>query len=288
MPAADVEYGRVSEPAGHDPTLYLGAAEHYVRGRPPYARGLAAALVDELGLDGRGRLLDAGCGPGVLALQLAGLFEQVVGLDPDAGMLAEAARLAHERGVGNARWVQGRAEQIAALAPGPYRLVTFGQSYHWTDRELVADLVHDALEPGGALVLVHHDVSTRPTPPGPDAPPIPHDAILALVDRYLGPHRRAGQGLRAIPPERHEQVLARTRLGRPRRVIVEGRADLVRDTDSVVAGYYSNSFSAPHLFGERLAAFDADLRALLAAHAPAGRFRDWPGDTELLIAVKPR
>jgi ubiquinone/menaquinone biosynthesis C-methylase UbiE len=40
------------------------------------------------------RLLDVGCGPGVLAVRLAGLFEAVVGLDPDADMLTEARRVA--------------------------------------------------------------------------------------------------------------------------------------------------------------------------------------------------
>ena len=43
---------------------------------------------------GNGRLLDAGCGPGVLTVRLAHLFGQVVGLDPDAAMLAEGCRAA--------------------------------------------------------------------------------------------------------------------------------------------------------------------------------------------------
>jgi hypothetical protein len=51
---------------------------------------------------------------------------QAVGLDPDAGMLAEGCRAAGEKGVMNIRWVQGRAEDLPAVAPGPYKLVTFG------------------------------------------------------------------------------------------------------------------------------------------------------------------
>jgi len=38
----------------------------------------------------------------------------------------------------NIRWVQGLAEDLPAAAPGPYRLVTFGQSFHWTDEQHVA------------------------------------------------------------------------------------------------------------------------------------------------------
>ena len=75
-----------------DPLLYEGCAEHYLLGRPPYSDELGAVLMRELGLDGSGTLVDVGCGPGVLAVQLASLFDDVVGLDPDPGMLAEAER----------------------------------------------------------------------------------------------------------------------------------------------------------------------------------------------------
>jgi 2-polyprenyl-3-methyl-5-hydroxy-6-metoxy-1,4-benzoquinol methylase len=93
-----------------DETLFAGAAAYYDRGRLPYAPGLADAFENALGLDGRGRLVDVGCGPGTIALRLAGMFQEVVGLDADAGMIQAAERLASERGVTNARWVQGRAE----------------------------------------------------------------------------------------------------------------------------------------------------------------------------------
>jgi SAM-dependent methyltransferase len=91
----------------YDPTLYLGSAAHYRYGRPAYSPELEAVLTQEAALDGNGRLLDAGCGPGVLTVRLAHLFGQAVGLDPDAGMLAEGRRAAAERTVGNIRWVQG-------------------------------------------------------------------------------------------------------------------------------------------------------------------------------------
>src|SRR5438128_2436713 len=97
-----------------DETLFRGSARFYERGRLPYPAGLAGVLATALDLDGRGRLLDAGCGPGTVALRLAHLFEEVVGLDPDADMLAEAKRRAAELGIGNARWVCQRAEALPA------------------------------------------------------------------------------------------------------------------------------------------------------------------------------
>ncbi|HKE73110.1 MAG TPA: hypothetical protein VKB57_05820 [Acidimicrobiales bacterium] len=53
-----------------DPSLFAGAASYYDRGRLPYAPGLAAAFR---------------------------AFDEAIGLDPDADMLAVAVRLAAAR-----------------------------------------------------------------------------------------------------------------------------------------------------------------------------------------------
>jgi SAM-dependent methyltransferase len=271
----------------YDPTIFRGSAAYYAQGRPGYSRALATTLADELGLDGPGRLLDVGCGPGVLAITLAGYFAEAIGLDPDAEMLAVAAERASGAGITNIRWVQALAEQIPTLELGRFRLVTFGQSFHWTERERVAEAVYELLEPGGALALIAHAHEGRPKPAGPGYPPIPHDAIRALLERYLGPRRRAGQGYAAPPADRFEDALERTRFGRPRSIFCAGRPDIVQDVDGVLANYLSTSFAAPHLFGEQLAAFEADLRATLADYSSSGLFWDWPGDTEIILAHKP-
>ncbi|WP_437302228.1 class I SAM-dependent methyltransferase [Sorangium sp. So ce388] len=41
--------------------------------------------------DGSGRLLDVGCGPGTITIELADRFEEAIGLDPDEDMLTAAA-----------------------------------------------------------------------------------------------------------------------------------------------------------------------------------------------------
>jgi len=271
----------------YDPTIYQGAAAYYRRGRPGYSPQLEAVLTEELGLNGTGRLLDGGCGPGVLTVRLAHLFEQAVGLDPDAAMLDEGRRLAERRGITNIRWVHARAEDLPAAAPGPYRMVTFGQSFHWTDEARVAEVVYDLLEPGGALALVGHTVQGRPVPPSPGPPPIPHTEIEALVEKYLGPTRRAGGGMASVRTHRFEDVLVSSRFGAPRSIFAPGTPGLLRDSESVLAGCFSMSFSAPHLFGRRVEDFAAEVRELLASRSPEGVFWDWPGDTEVVLARKP-
>lgn len=271
-------------PVTYEPTTYRGAAAHYLHGRPPYSHDLERVLATELGLDERGRLLDVGCGPGSLTVRLAPLFEETVGLDPDADMLAEGHRAAEAKGSARIRWVRARAEDLPGAAAGPYRLVTFGQSFHWTDQKLVAEAVYDILEPGGALALIMHTVDGRPKPPNPGLPTIPHDAIKALVERYLGTSDRMSQ---ASARGRFEDVLTGTRFGTARSIFVPGIADLRRDTESVLSGYFSMSFAAPHLFGDRVDDFAQDVRNLLASESPDGTFWDWPGDTQVVLARRP-
>jgi hypothetical protein len=78
----------------------------------------------------------------------------------------------------NIRWVQGLAEDLPAAAPGPCRLVTFGQSFQRTDEQRVAETAYDMLEPGGARALIVHTVAGRPRPPDPGVP-----AILTMRSR---------------------------------------------------------------------------------------------------------
>jgi SAM-dependent methyltransferase len=272
----------------YDPTLYQGSAAYYLLGRPAYSLALRDTLTAECGLNGTGRLLDVGCGPGVLAVELAPLFDEVLGLDPDADMLNEAARHARQAQVADVQWIQAVAEQIQDLDLGTFRLVTFGQSFHRTDRERVAEAVYDLLGPGGNIVMVAHTTEGRPVPPGPGYPEIPHDAIRLLIDRYLGPRPRSGQGFAGPPTDRWEDALGRTRFGRGRQVFASGRPDIVQDIDGVIANYLSMSFAAPHLFGDHLGLFETEIRRVLAERSPSGLFWDWPGDTEIVIAGKPR
>ena len=68
-----------------DETLFEGAAPFYLKGRLPYAPGLGDAIQNAIGLDGHGRLLDLGCGPGTVTLRLAHLFAEVVALTQTQG-----------------------------------------------------------------------------------------------------------------------------------------------------------------------------------------------------------
>jgi hypothetical protein len=121
-----------------------------------------------------------------------------------------------------------------------------------------------------------------------DKPRQPQPAICIYREAtYLGPTRRAGQGVAPVRSHRFEDVLVRTRFGAPRAIFTPGIPDLVRDSESVLSGYFSFTWSAPHLFADRLEEFASEMRELLTSRSPEGVFWDWPGDTEVIIARKP-
>jgi SAM-dependent methyltransferase len=266
-----------------DETLYAGSAAYYVRGRAPYAPGLVDRVAKELALDGTGRLLDLGCGPGVVTLLLAPHVAEALGVDPDAGMLAEAARRAEAAGVANVRWLQARAEDLPDDLE-QFRVATFAQSFHWMDRPRVAALVRRLLEPGGALVHISDAKEPRLAPSALPHPAPPYAEIAALVRRWLGPVRRAGQGvLRHGSPSGEAAIFRAAGFDGPERLLVPAGRLLLRGIDDVVAWVYSLSYSAPHLFGDDRDAFEAELRALLAGASVTGMFAEPAPDTEVFI-----
>lgn len=266
-----------------DGTLFQGSAAYYERGRLPYAPRFAETLAAALSLDGHGRLLDVGCGPGTVSLAIARYFAEVVGVDPDEDMLAEAERQAARRGVANARWVKARAEDLPA-GLGEFRVVVFAQSFHWTDRDSVAATVRDMLEPKGAFVHIsdHKSPPADRTPPPLPAPP--YAGIGDLIRRYLGPVRRAGQGILVNgTPDREDLVLERAGFENFQRHVVPAGQVVNRSADDIVAWVFSRSDAAPHLFGDRFDDFEGDLRTVLRRASPEGRFAERLPATEIMI-----
>ena len=132
-------------------------------------------------------------------------------------------------------------------------------------------------------VLVGHQAKGRAIPPGPGPPRIPHEEIEELVRKYLGPTRRAGQSTAPVQALSLHDALASTRFGAPRVIFAPGIPDHVQDVEGVLSNYFSMSFAAPHLFGDRVEEFADEVRELLMKRSPEGLFWDWPGDTELML-----
>ncbi len=191
---------------------------------------------------------------------------------------------AAEEGVNNASWVQMRAEDL----PGPlgtFRVISFGQSFHWMDRPRVASTVRRMLDANGAVVQVdlwHTSPPNQELSSGP-YPPIPEEAIDELRRRWLGPDRRAGQGFRNTSPDGEDAVFRAAGFAPEELVIVPDDRVLERSVEDVVAWVLSTSSTAPHLFGDRLDEFGEELSCLLLDVSPEGRFSVPLSDNRLRI-----
>jgi len=252
----------------HTPDLFASTAPYYARYRPPYPDDFFKHVAERFGLDGSGRLLDVGCGTGQIAVPFAPYFAEVVGLDPDRAMLAEASRVAQEAGVHNARWIQGRDRDLVELAGeiGPVRLATFGRAFHWMERDATLRALDRMIEPGGGVVVCSDAERIWSFSDGWQR------ATQEVIRRWLGDVRRAGSGTYNVRHRPFTETLEASAFSVVEVYSIE--VERFPTLDDIIGYLYSTSFCSRHVLGEKQAAFEADLRETLLAINPDGRFSE--------------
>lgn len=115
------------------------------------------AIVEELGAR---RILDIGCGTGVLALMLAARGCDVIGVDPAAASLAVARA---KPGAGKVRFIDGDATELPPLQVDLATMTGNVAQVFLSDDEWLATLagIRDALRPGGRVVFESRDPARR-------------------------------------------------------------------------------------------------------------------------------
>jgi SAM-dependent methyltransferase len=133
---------------------YGKRAQHYTAsvshaGGPDLAR-----LLDLLQLQGTESVLDVATGTGHTALTLAPHVAAATGLDPTAEMLAEAEKLASQRGIANVRFMLGQAERLP-FAGGSFDVVTVRRApHHFQNIPAALGEMYRVLRAGGKLGLI--------------------------------------------------------------------------------------------------------------------------------------
>jgi SAM-dependent methyltransferase len=117
-------------------------ASRYDRARPSYPGALVERIV--AASPGR-RVLDVGCGTGIVARQFQAAGCEVLGVDPDARMAGHA----RERGLE----VEVATFETWATNGRAFDTIVSGQAWHWVDPVAGAAKAAAALRPGGRFAV---------------------------------------------------------------------------------------------------------------------------------------
>jgi ubiquinone/menaquinone biosynthesis C-methylase UbiE len=247
----------------YDSTLFKGAAWYYGEYRPKYPSILFELLTNIFHLDGKGKLLDLGCGAGLLTIPLHDQFAEVIGLDPDDEMLKVAHAQAIDAGVKNISWIHDQAENITSKL-GEFHLVTIGRAFHWMDRELVIQHIHEILaDDGGVAIIQTHEDPWNSQHPW-------KQASITVVKKWLGEQRRAGQGVWKNLGIPHATILENSSFSQ--QCIYEVKYIKSWTLDTYIGYLYSTAFCLPSFIGENRQEFEADMRKALLEVEPSGVF----------------
>ncbi|MCK9897965.1 methyltransferase domain-containing protein [Frankia sp. AgB32] len=150
----------------------------------------------ECGIGPGARIVDLGCGPGAVSVEMArlvGAAGAVVGVDQDAPSLAAAEELGRRAGVGNVEWVHADAADTGL--PSGFDVVMVRHVLVHAGSQINAIIGHAIalLRPGGCLYVMDGDAAALRFDPV--------DVDFAdLYARYAEFHARAGKAL-ALGPQ---------------------------------------------------------------------------------------
>ena len=249
---------RAGDDALSDPReRFTGAAAGYARFRPGYPEALVDWVVAEAAVRAGDRVADVGCGTGILTRMLARRGFDVLGLDPNEDMLAEARAAG-----GGAEYLRADAE--ATGLPGrSVALVTVAQAFHWFDLDAALGELHRVLGPHGHVAAVWNIRG--------------EGVFMAAYDALL---RRFSSEYQVL--ESWETTLAQLR--RHPRVVApreswESHAQRF-DLEGLRGRAWSSSYVRRGVADRE--GFDAALRAVFEAHARDGAV-DFPYRTVALV-----
>ncbi|MBT2288192.1 class I SAM-dependent methyltransferase [Paenibacillus albidus] len=244
--------------------LFQGTAWYYSKYRLLYPASLIRYIIDKFSLNGEGCMLDLGCGSGQLALRFQDWFEQIVGVDTEPEMLAEANRLSMENRVDHVRWLYGKAEDLAGEW-GFLRLTIIAKAFHWMDREAVLEILYNTTIPKGGIAIVDNDQKQEPL--------TWQLKVDEVVQRWLGKERRAGSSVYVPPTERHEVLVAKSKFINVERHVLPSYVHRW-SVETIIGNLYSTSYAARRFFGDQNERFEDELRTALLSLDSEGVFTE--------------
>ena len=204
-----------------EPRRFRSTVPFYARYRLAYPETLLRRVWDFVGMKANDGVLDLGCGPGVLTVPFAKMGARVTAIDPEPDMIAATEAAVEAAGVSVEIWQASSFAMPDGI--GPFRLVTMGRSFHWTDRAKTLRTLDHLVSPGGGVASLGDTVIRSSETAW-------RDEWLKIMDDYGGSmrERRIENGVFRAD----EALLLESRFSRLTRISTLFRREI--DTDEVL------------------------------------------------------
>lgn len=243
--------------------LFHGTAYYYAQYRIPYPEDFLAEIRNRTHISGKGRLLDLGCGTGEIAIPMAPFFREVLAVDINSEMLAEAKSKSDRLDIGDIQWISRNAEQFTAER-NSFELITIGAAFHWMNRNTIAQNARNWLLPGQPITIWGYNSIWTGTADW-------NSIVRRIIQKWLGKKRRAGSGEFDTALDPHEIILTKLNYKIDE---VKFDFDFTWTIDHLIGYLYSTSFASHKLLGAKQHAFEADMRDALLNYDTSGKYKE--------------
>lgn len=254
-------------PTKNSQSIFKGTAWYYAKYRRGYPNSFFEHITKSFSLDKNSRVLDLGCGTGQIAIPISRKTREVVALDVNQEMLDEGKTQAKNNKIDNIVWVNSKAENISKKL-GSFKMTTMGASFHWMEQDRVLAKVYDITEEGGGVTIVSNPSSIHRNKNNDPR----KDVVLSVIEKHLGKKRRAGKSLYKKPKGKFENALMRS--GFSRFQTFTDSYTQSWDIDSIISFLYSTSFANKQLLGDKLEAFENDIKKSLLELNNSSKFKE--------------
>ncbi|MBU7595683.1 class I SAM-dependent methyltransferase [Metabacillus halosaccharovorans] len=256
--------------------LFEGTARYYSQYRPIYSASLIRYLIKKFSLDGKGNMLDLGCGTGQLAFRFSDWFEGIVGIDTEPEMIKEAIRLSKEIRVENIEFFYGVLDKYKVSSNKIFRCVTIAKAFHWMDREKVLDLLYGMVSDEGGIAIIDNFSPNKE---------LLHwqKKVNEIVKQWYGNERRAGNSTYSHPTISHQEIVAKSKFNLESYQIPT--YEQLWSIDSIIGNLYSTSYGSKRFLGDNVNSFEQHLKEELLSIEKTGVFKEQI-NTKVILALK--
>jgi ubiquinone/menaquinone biosynthesis C-methylase UbiE len=228
-----------------------------------------------------GSLLDLGTGTGQAVRSLHPYFRDIIAVEPVRDLLDLAERELRPLVAPGTRLrlVHAPAEDFTPPEGWTASLATICRAFHWMDQPLVLERLARIVPVTGVVAIFRDRSFWRIDPPWEGVVDPWKDAVRTVVLDFIGRERERprpdGSPFRDRP---YSEILAESPFNDVEEITVPVRRTWT--SESILGYLYSTSFAARPLFGDRVDAFEREVRRVLAEYSDDDTFAE---DEEFFI-----